>query len=241
LIDSFIIILISAAVVLFLLWAAYKRLGMNNFDVLPLWLERGYNAIWTALAAGTAGVGLAIVKGLQQRRTNNGKDTNYLLLIGITTLIMLALIVGIPKLAINPSRYVETEVISGGFTPGFMGGLPQLAGTVCGQSSINFSEADVKIKVSEWKEVTWDASYICRRQGIAGAAQGSINWGTPASDISTLPGAAPAYGEWGKMKFRYLQPGHYTVSMDMAVSCIDVGQPPNPCRATGRFDVTVAP
>jgi hypothetical protein len=36
----------------------------------------------------------------------------------------------------------------------------------------------VTVKVDEWTEVRWDASYICRRQGIAGPVNGTVTWGT---------------------------------------------------------------
>lgn len=245
LIDSVIIILISAAVDIFLLWAASQTMGIDTFEHLPSWLERAYNALWTSAATGTAGVGLAIVKAL--RRKADERPPNYLLLIVGTSITFLILITGLPRLwpskvggGSQGTAYVEAHLISGGgVTPGFMGGLPQLPGNLCGQTSINFSEADIHVRVGEWKDVNWDASYICRRQGIAGAVDGSVAWGTPSRDASTLPGAAPAYGEWGKMTFKYLQPGRYTVTMDMTANCIDVGLPPNPCRAHGQFDVTV--
>jgi len=133
---------------------------------------------------------------------------------------------------------VEGHLVSGGFSPTVPG--PQLPGTQCGQTSIVFSEPELTANIDEFKEVRWDASYLCRRQGLAGPASGKVEWGTPYGDYSRLPGAAPAYGLWGTMKFEYFRPGRYTVNMDVNASCIDANMPPNPCTARGQFDVTVS-
>ena len=243
--DSLIIILIAGALVIFILWATSRLMALNLFENLSPWLERSYNAVWTSVVSGTAGIGLVIVKAF--RRRPDQESPNYLMLIGIWALSMLLVIVLLPRVLLfasqvgagAPSYSVETSLVSGGFAPSFMGGLPQLPGTQCGQTTIGFSQSQVAVQVNEWTEVRWDASYICRRQGIAGPVNGTVNWGTGDGKVDLLPGAAPAYGEWGSLKFRYGKPGRYTVAMDMATSCIDVGMPPNPCKATGQFIVTV--
>jgi hypothetical protein len=82
-VDTLIIILVSAAIVIFLLWAASQATGLTLFEHLPSWLQDSYKAIWTSVAAGTAGFGLAVFKFLT--RKENDRHPNYLLLIGITT------------------------------------------------------------------------------------------------------------------------------------------------------------
>jgi hypothetical protein len=236
--DSIIIILVSAAIVIFLLWATSRTMGINVMENLPAWLEKAYNAVWTSVAAGTAGIGLAIVN-LFKRKTEDPRP-NYLLLIGITTVSMILLILFMPKLFAQREgdhHYMEGHLVSGGFAPTVPG--PQLPGTQCGQTVIYFSEPELTAKVDQFTEVHWDASYLCRRQGLAGPASGKVEWGTPYGEYSRLPGAAPAYGLWGTMKFKYFQPGRYTVNMDVNASCIDVNMPPNPCTARGQFDVSV--
>jgi hypothetical protein len=102
-----------------------------------------------------------------------------------------------------------------------------------------FSNGEVVTKVGQLNSVRWDASYICRRQGIGGL-EGTVNWDTPNHDISRVPTPSPAYGEFGTLRFKYLQPGNYTVNMDISTSCLDVNRPPNACRSRGQFDVRVA-
>jgi hypothetical protein len=94
--DSFIIILVSAALVLFLLWTASETWGINAFQHLPPWLEESYHAVWSAAATGTAGIGLAIVKLLKQK--TEGASPNYLLYILGSTMVMLVLIGLLPSL-----------------------------------------------------------------------------------------------------------------------------------------------
>lgn len=234
--DSIIIILVSAALVLFLLWATSRTQRIVAFEELPDWLKGSYNAVWTSAASGGAGIGLAIVRVFT--RKPDDPRPNYLLWIMIITIIMLILIFLLPRAFSQPDRkFVEAQVVSGGFTPTVQG--PQLPGTQCGQPTIVFSDADVDAKVEEWKEVRWDASYICRRQGLGGSG-GAIKWDTPNRDMTKISVAPPTYGLWGTMKFRYFQPGHYTVSMDVNTSCIDVNMPPNPCSSRGEFQVNVS-
>jgi hypothetical protein len=82
-VDTLIIIFVSAAIVIFLLWAASRATGLEAFERLPSWLQDSYKAIWSSIAAGTAGVGLAVFKVLTRKESD--RRPNYLLLIGITT------------------------------------------------------------------------------------------------------------------------------------------------------------
>jgi hypothetical protein len=90
--DSLIILLASAALVLFLLWVTSRTLGITTFETLPSWLQ----SFWTAIGTGTAGIGLAIVKALTRKQ--DAPHPNYLLLIGIVTMVMLLLIFLLPAL-----------------------------------------------------------------------------------------------------------------------------------------------
>jgi hypothetical protein len=82
--------------VIFLLWATSRTIGVDAFENLPTWLERSYHAVWTSVATGTAGFGLALFK-IVTRRPDSSKP-NYLLFIGITTVAMLILIYFLPRL-----------------------------------------------------------------------------------------------------------------------------------------------
>src|SRR5258708_3049541 len=152
--DSLLIILIASALVIFVLWATSRLMGLNLFENLSPWLERSYNAVWTSVVSGTAGIGLVIVKAL--RRRADQASPNYLMLIGIWALSILLVIVLLPRVLVlatqvggnTPKYYVETSLVSGGFTPNFMGGLPQLPGTQCGQTTIGFSQSQVTVRTN---------------------------------------------------------------------------------------------
>ena len=58
-VDTLIIIFVSA-IVIFLLWAASRAKGIEAFEHLPSWLQDSYKAIWSSIAAGTAGFGFII-------------------------------------------------------------------------------------------------------------------------------------------------------------------------------------
>lgn len=103
--DSIIIILVSAALVLFLLWVTSRTLGLSAFENVPGWLAESYKSIWTSVASGAAGIGLAIVKALQRKKDE--AHPNYLLLIGLTTVGMLALIFVLPTLFTRGAKPAE--------------------------------------------------------------------------------------------------------------------------------------
>jgi hypothetical protein len=234
--DSIIIILVSAGLVLFLLWATSRTQHITAFEQLPDWLKDSYHAVWASAVSGATGIGLAIVRVFTRKPED--PRPNYLLWIMVVTVILLILIFLLPRVFAQPDRkYVEAKVESGGFTPWVPG--QQLHGTECGQPTIVFSDANVESTVEEWKKVKWDVSYICRRQGLGGT-DGTIKWDTPDRATSKIPIAAPHYGLWGTMEFRYFQPGRYTVSMDVNTSCLDINVPPNPCRSHGEFQVIVS-
>jgi hypothetical protein len=96
--DSFIILLISAAITIFLFWISSQYLGQENFARLPDWIVGTYKGIWSSVAAGGVGIGAALFKAF----TNRGRpQPHYLLYIGATTgclLIPIALIVALPAI-----------------------------------------------------------------------------------------------------------------------------------------------
>jgi hypothetical protein len=175
--DSIIIILVSGAIVIFLLWATSRTLGINAFEHLPDWLEKAYNAVWTSAVAGTAGIGLAIVKTFTKKPDD--PRPNFLLMIGITTITMLLLIFFMPRLfaqQLKSGHDGEAHLVSGGFDKPIIG--PQLSGTRCGQTTIEFAKQEVEAKANEFTDFRWNAAYICRYQGTAGPATGGVNWNT---------------------------------------------------------------
>jgi hypothetical protein len=254
--DSIIILLVSAALVIFLLWATSRTQGLGDtFEHLPDWLRDSYRAIWASVVTGATGIGLLIVKGFKEK---GNPRPNYLLYILGTTVLLLLLIFFLPKVFRRPDdlkTYVETDLNAGGFEPSFMNHAPQMPGSRCGQDRIlftpgkldvpssapnSFSGGMVKATVGQWNSVQWDASYICRRQGIKGGVDGKVFWDTPNHDFNRLPTDDVSFGEWGTLKFKYLVPGRYTVKMDLSTTCrADSGEPDNECRAAGEFDVQI--
>ncbi len=238
-VDSLIIIFVSAALVIFLLWATARTLGLETFEHLPSWLQDSYKAMWTSIAAGTAGIGLAVFKVLT--RKEDDPRPNYLLLIAITTASLIGLISILPKIFRSEAttHYVERKYIPGA-TRSEMLASPQMPGNVCGQNTTYISGSDIDLKVGEWHRFSWDASYICRKQAVGGAITGQIFWGTPSHDADRLPtadGTVPA--ELGTVEFRYLRPGHYTVNVEVYATCIDLGKPPNSCKSSNMVGVDV--
>jgi len=104
--DSSIILLMSAALVLFLLWTTSRTIGVDSFENLPSWLSRSSNAIWTSFVSGSLGICLVFAKAKLHRYDSH---SNYLVLIAITTVIMLVLIYVLP-LVFNRNRGAANPV-----------------------------------------------------------------------------------------------------------------------------------
>src|SRR5258707_548294 len=98
--DSIIIILVAAALVLFLLWATSRTQHIVALEQLPDWIRDSYHAVWTAAASGATGIGLAIVRVLARRPED--PRPNYLLWIMLVTLLLLVLIFLLPKVYARP-------------------------------------------------------------------------------------------------------------------------------------------
>ena len=84
--SSLIVLLISAAITIFVFWISSQYLGQENFTKLPDWIVGTYKGIWSSVATGTAGIGLALVKAFTSR---GQPQPNYLKYIGLTTICML--------------------------------------------------------------------------------------------------------------------------------------------------------
>lgn len=89
-IDTLIIIFVSAAAIIFIFWISSQTLNLENFITVPEFIRDSFKAIWSSIAAGATGIGLAAYKAFT--RTASQPRPNYLLLIGATTLSILILI-----------------------------------------------------------------------------------------------------------------------------------------------------
>jgi hypothetical protein len=94
--DSLIILLISAAITIFIFWISSQYLGQENFQRLPDWIVGTYKGIWSSVATGAVGIGAALLKAF----TSKGRrPPHYLKYIGITTaclLVVIGAIVAVP-------------------------------------------------------------------------------------------------------------------------------------------------
>jgi hypothetical protein len=84
--EAFIILLISAAIVIFMFWIATQQLGQDTFSQLPPYISGAFKSIWTSVATGATGIGLALVKAFTR---GNRPQPDYLKYIGMTTFCLL--------------------------------------------------------------------------------------------------------------------------------------------------------
>ena len=99
LMASLIVLFISAAINIFVFWISSQYLGKENFQRLPDWIIGTYRGVWSSVAVGGAGIGLAIVRAFTHRRE---PSPNYLFYIGVTSaaiLLPVAVLIAIPFLA----------------------------------------------------------------------------------------------------------------------------------------------
>lgn len=89
-VDTLIIIFVSAAAIIFIFWIASQTLNLENFVKVPDFIRDSFKAVWTSIATGATGIGLAVYKALTRSREK--PLPNYLLLIGVTTGSILLLI-----------------------------------------------------------------------------------------------------------------------------------------------------
>lgn len=105
--DSVVILLVSTALVTFLLWVTSRLMQVDLFENLPGWLENSYHNIWTSVATGGAGGSLALLKAL--RRKPGAPTPNYLWLIVIFTCGMFAAIFFLSKMVNHNQAAVLLE------------------------------------------------------------------------------------------------------------------------------------
>ena len=93
LLDTLFILLLSGALVLFILWIAFQMLGAGEwFGTLPGWLNELLKGIWSWLTASAAGILLFWLR----KRTSPGSPTpDYLRWIGGTSALLLVGVLGV--------------------------------------------------------------------------------------------------------------------------------------------------
>lgn len=99
LVSSLVVILISAAITIFVFWISSQYLGQTNFSRLPDFITGVYKGLWSSVVTGATGIGLAIVRALT---TRGSPQPNYLKLIGITTvcfLVPITILITAPPIA----------------------------------------------------------------------------------------------------------------------------------------------
>lgn len=87
--ETFIIVLISTALTVFVFWISSRSIGENNFSQLPGWITGTYKGIFVSATTGVAGIGLAIVKAF---RSGSKTHPDYFKYVGVTTSGVIALI-----------------------------------------------------------------------------------------------------------------------------------------------------
>jgi hypothetical protein len=98
LLDAVIVILTSCSILIFVFTIGAKFLGQATFDKLPEFIKDSYSAIWSAgVVAGGALVG-SVVDALSKEPSTKA---NFIVYILGTTILIMALIVGIVELSRN--------------------------------------------------------------------------------------------------------------------------------------------
>ncbi|HEV2211975.1 MAG TPA: hypothetical protein VGS99_01385, partial [Gammaproteobacteria bacterium] len=100
------VILCSAAITIFLFWLSSRLVGLQILENLPSFITGAYSGIWTAAAAGTAGIGLGIVKALTSK---DRPQPNYLKWILIVTGLFLAITIVLTGGLYAFSRYMDSK------------------------------------------------------------------------------------------------------------------------------------
>lgn len=95
LLDSLIIVFVSAALVLFLFWMATASLGLHLFDKLPDWVRTAFGSIYTSFFTGAAGLAAAVIRTFQNAKSPR---PNYLLWIIVLMIVWVLLVFAITKM-----------------------------------------------------------------------------------------------------------------------------------------------
>jgi|SRR6185295_771271 len=98
LIDAFIILLLAAAIAIFVFAMATQFISSPVFQKLPSFVTDTYTAVWSSVVAGAAGIGGALLKALT--RTPGAQTPNYLFYVVFTAIGLIVLIVGLAFLAL---------------------------------------------------------------------------------------------------------------------------------------------
>jgi hypothetical protein len=98
LIDAFIILLLAAAIDIFVFAMATQFINSPIFQKLPGFITDAYSAIWSSIVAGGAGIGAAILKALT--RPAGSQTPNYLFYAVFTALGLIFVILGLAFVAL---------------------------------------------------------------------------------------------------------------------------------------------
>jgi len=96
LLDTVVVLFISSALVLFVLWLGATFAGKSILDKFPDWLSKGISSVWTWLTTGAA-AGAALRYRLRQGAQSREKLPNYPLAIAGTTVGMICLVLIVMK------------------------------------------------------------------------------------------------------------------------------------------------
>jgi F0F1-type ATP synthase membrane subunit c/vacuolar-type H+-ATPase subunit K len=98
LIDAFIVLLLAAAIDIFVFAMATQFINNPVFQKLPSFITDAYTAVWTSVVAGAAGIGAAILKTVN--RPPGTQTPNYLVYVLVTALSIVAVIIGLALVAL---------------------------------------------------------------------------------------------------------------------------------------------
>jgi hypothetical protein len=98
LIDALAVLLMAAALDIFLLAMATQFINSPAFQKLPTCITDAYTALWTSTLAGAVGIGTAIVKSLSRDAT--AQRPNYMLYVVVIALLLIVVIVALAFVAL---------------------------------------------------------------------------------------------------------------------------------------------
>jgi hypothetical protein len=104
-IDTFLVLLTSVALSLFVLWATSRLQHSPVFETLSDWLQKALINIWTVAIVGVGGIAIAVRRSIAQKSA--AARPNYLLYIAGTTVVLLACILIVTLLTSTTSSRLE--------------------------------------------------------------------------------------------------------------------------------------
>jgi hypothetical protein len=69
--DAIIVVLLSAACILFLFWIVSRVSDLQVFEDLPDWMTQGFSSVWSSLSTAAAGVGMFTLRYFTHRDEGN--------------------------------------------------------------------------------------------------------------------------------------------------------------------------